>query len=288
MYRPAERNCITLCPARANCAQRDSVFGFCSSPRSGCPSNTKSTSRKRFRGVSRTVNVFPSNSTSAAPSTSACRQTFTITSSNVMTTPLATSDTNFSHIQKSSTSSESPSTIILVLLSKPRIVDDSPSQCTLPPRKRFCKTSHRQRTLTSLAIFPRTSRSSTTRKLLSRALRKTPNQYVQWVNESFAVFDKTTGVIATGFPKTGNTLWTGFGGGCEANNDGDPIAQYDKAANRWGLTQFSVSTTPYLQCVAVSTTSDATGTYNRYSFSYGNVQFPDYPKLGVLPDCYYN
>src|SRR5262249_52560396 len=44
-------------------------------------------------------------------------------------------------------------------------------------------------------------------------------QYVQWVNESFAVFDKTTGAIAAGFPKAGNTLWSGFGGGCETNND---------------------------------------------------------------------
>ena len=39
-------------------------------------------------------------------------------------------------------------------------------------------------------------------------------QYVQWVNESFAVFSKSTGAIAPGFPKTGNTLWSGFGGGC--------------------------------------------------------------------------
>ena len=112
-------------------------------------------------------------------------------------------------------------------------------------------------------------------------------QYVQWVNESFAVFNKSTGAIAAGFPKSGNTLWAGFGGGCEVNNDGDPIVQYDKAANRWILTQFSVTTTPYLQCVAVSTTSDATGSYYRYAFSYGTTQFPDYPKLGVWPDAYY-
>ena len=110
-------------------------------------------------------------------------------------------------------------------------------------------------------------------------------QYVQWVNESFAVFDKTTGVIATGFPKAGNSIWAGFGGGCQQNNDGDPIVQYDKAANRWILTQFSVSTTPYTQCVAVSTTSDAAGTYYRYAFPYTN--FNDYPKLGVWPDGYY-
>ena len=111
-------------------------------------------------------------------------------------------------------------------------------------------------------------------------------QYVQWVNESFAVFNKSTGALVHG-PVAGNTLWSGFGGGCETNNDGDPIVQYDKAAGRWVFTQFSVSTTPFLQCVAVSTTSDATGSYNRYSFNYGNTQFPDYPKLGVWPDAYY-
>ena len=112
-------------------------------------------------------------------------------------------------------------------------------------------------------------------------------QYVQWVNTYFAVFNKATGAIATGFPKAGNSLWAGFGGGCQTNNDGDPIVQYDKLAQRWILTQFSVSTTPYLQCVAVSTSPDATGSYYRYAFSYGTTQFNDYPKLGVWPDGYY-
>ena len=112
-------------------------------------------------------------------------------------------------------------------------------------------------------------------------------QYVQWVNASFAVFNKTTGAIVSGFPKLGNSIWVGFGGGCENNNDGDPIVQYDKIHDRWVLTQFSVSSTPYLECVAVSTTSDATGSYYRYAFSYGNTQFNDYPKLGIWPDGYY-
>jgi len=111
-------------------------------------------------------------------------------------------------------------------------------------------------------------------------------QFVQWVNESFGVFDKTTGAKLLG-PVAGNSLWSGFGGGCQTNNDGDIIVQYDKINNRWIFTQFSVSTTPYLQCVAVSTTSDATGTYNRYAFNYGSTEFPDYPKLGVWPDAYY-
>jgi len=109
-------------------------------------------------------------------------------------------------------------------------------------------------------------------------------QYVQWVNSSFAIFDKATGALISG-PTDGNALWAGFGGGCQTNNDGDPIVLYDKLANRWVFSQFSVSTSPFLQCVAVSTTSDATGTYNRYSFQYSN--FDDYPKMGVWTDAYY-
>jgi uncharacterized repeat protein (TIGR01451 family) len=110
-------------------------------------------------------------------------------------------------------------------------------------------------------------------------------QYVQWVNVNFAVFDKTTGNVLPNFPVPGNTLWQGFGGGCETDNDGDPVVTYDKLADRWVFTQFVVRNQPFLQCVAVSTTSDATGSYNRYSFQYPN--FDDYPKLGVWPDAYY-
>jgi hypothetical protein len=85
-------------------------------------------------------------------------------------------------------------------------------------------------------------------------------------------------------PRPETLCGAGFGGGCQTNNDGDPIVQYDKAANRWIFTQFSVSTTPYLQCIAVSTTSDATGFTPVFVLL---QQFPDYPKLGVWPDAYY-
>jgi Abnormal spindle-like microcephaly-assoc'd, ASPM-SPD-2-Hydin len=111
-------------------------------------------------------------------------------------------------------------------------------------------------------------------------------QYVQWVNSSFAVFDKATGALLMG-PTAGNAFWSGFGGQCQSHNDGDPIIQYDKMANRWVATQFviNINTGPFLQCVAVSTTNDATGSYNRYSFTLPN--FNDYPKMGVWPDGYY-
>ncbi|HEV8186794.1 MAG TPA: hypothetical protein VGP83_03535 [Pyrinomonadaceae bacterium] len=121
-----------------------------------------------------------------------------------------------------------------------------------------------------------------------------PNHYVQWVNLRYAVYTLTrdannqiTGFnLVAGFPKNGNVIWQGFGGRCQSDNDGDPIVQYDQLADRWILTQFAVSATPYTQCVAVSTSGDPTGTYNRYSYSYDR-SFNDYPKMGVWPDAYY-
>ena len=121
-----------------------------------------------------------------------------------------------------------------------------------------------------------------------------PNHYVQWVNLRYAVYTLTRDAsnnitafnLVAGFPKNGNTLWSGFGGRCQSDNDGDPIVQYDQLADRWILTQFAVSATPYTQCVAVSTTPDPTGTYFRYSYSYSR-NFNDYPKMGVWPDAYY-
>jgi Abnormal spindle-like microcephaly-assoc'd, ASPM-SPD-2-Hydin len=111
-------------------------------------------------------------------------------------------------------------------------------------------------------------------------------QYVQWVNVQYAVYDKTTGRKILG-PLAGTTLWSGFGGTCQTANSGDPIVQFDKIAHRWVLTQHAApSGGPYYDCVAVSTTSDATGSYYRYAFQLTSF-YPDYPKLGVWPDAYY-
>src|SRR5258708_1562389 len=54
IYRPSLRNCMTFFPLRPSCAQREFVFGFCSSPRNVCSSNRKSTSRNLDRLVGRT------------------------------------------------------------------------------------------------------------------------------------------------------------------------------------------------------------------------------------------
>ena len=119
-----------------------------------------------------------------------------------------------------------------------------------------------------------------------------PTQFVQWVNYSFAVFNKSDGSVAYG-PALGNTLWQALGGHCAANPQLDGIAQFDKLANRWVM-MMPVFNAPDALCVAVSTTSDATnGGWNLYDFLTpgsplcGCRLMPDYPKLGIWPDGYY-
>lgn len=112
-----------------------------------------------------------------------------------------------------------------------------------------------------------------------------PNDYVQTVNLDFAIFNKTTGAITFG-PAAMNTLWAGFGGDCESDNDGDPTVNYDQLADRWVIAQFAVEGATSKECVAVSTTGNPAGAYNRYAFDFG-TDFPDYPKLAVWPDAYY-
>jgi hypothetical protein len=121
------------------------------------------------------------------------------------------------------------------------------------------------------------------------------SQYVQMVNVTIAVYSKRDGALQLG-PTPIHTLWAGFGGLCENGgtspffkDGGDPIVLYDHLADRWMVTQlqFDETFTQTAQCVAISTGSDATGSYNRYQFDFG-VNFPDYPKYGIWPDGYYN
>ncbi len=110
-------------------------------------------------------------------------------------------------------------------------------------------------------------------------------QYVQIVNEGYQVFNKTTGASVLG-PVSIVSIWSGFGGVCQTSGDGDPVVLYDQIANRWIISQFAGSGIPTDECIAVSTSSDATGSYNRYGFHLG-TNFFDYPHLGVWPDAYY-
>jgi hypothetical protein len=110
-------------------------------------------------------------------------------------------------------------------------------------------------------------------------------QVVEWVNVSYAIFNKSTGAILAG-PIEGNTIWTSLGGVCASNNDGDIISQWDKTAKRWLLAQNVFVEGEYSACIAVSQTDDALGSYYLYKFSLG-TGFPDYPKYGIWPTGYF-
>jgi len=117
-----------------------------------------------------------------------------------------------------------------------------------------------------------------------------PNNYVEMVNLTFAVYDKS-GNRLLGPVDTG-TLWSGFAVPDCTDPSGDPVVLYDQITDRWILSQFTTSglddpSKPFWNCVAVSTTSDPTGSYYRYAFETGHFQFfPDYPKYGNWTDSY--
>lgn len=108
-------------------------------------------------------------------------------------------------------------------------------------------------------------------------------QFLETTNVEFEVWDKATGTKLLG-PALIDTLWNGFSGICSSGNGGDPVVVYDKTANRWVVSQLNDTYNGW--CMAVSTSDDATGSYYRYEFDFGN-NLPDYPKLGVWPDAYY-
>ena len=113
-----------------------------------------------------------------------------------------------------------------------------------------------------------------------------PSHYIQFVNLSFAIYNKTGSVLYG--PASGKTLWQGFGGACESRNDGDPIVLYDEVADRWLMSQFALPNYPrgpFYQCIAVSTTGSPLGSWNRYSYTFTKLN--DYPKFGVWSDGYY-
>src|SRR2546428_1127017 len=58
-----------------------------------------------------------------------------------------------------------------------------------------------------------------------------PDYVVQIVNTRMAIFRKN-GEIVYG-PVPTNTVFKGFGGACEAHNNGDAVVRYDQLASRW-------------------------------------------------------
>jgi hypothetical protein len=102
--------------------------------------------------------------------------------------------------------------------------------------------------------------------------------FVQGTNQSVSsiqVLNKSTGAVAKTFTlqslATSSPCNSGF---C------DVVVNYDRAADRWLLTELPASGGNV--CVYVSTTGDPTGTYYYYTFAVES-SLPDYPKYGVWP-----
>lgn len=112
-------------------------------------------------------------------------------------------------------------------------------------------------------------------------------QRIKIVKKGYQIFDNLTGASVFG-PADVSTIWAGFVGSCATGGAGDAVVLYDKAVDRWVISQFASAAgrkTVTEECFAVSTTSDATGSYHRYAFHLG-ANFIDSPHLSVRPDGY--
>jgi len=114
-----------------------------------------------------------------------------------------------------------------------------------------------------------------------------PTQVVEVVNVSLLVYDKASGNPILG-PVVMKNLWNGVNAACASQGGTaliDPIVIYDKQAARWVLEGATLNP-PYYACFAVSTTSDATGTYTAYAFALPQNGFTT-PRFSIWPDGYY-
>jgi len=115
--------------------------------------------------------------------------------------------------------------------------------------------------------------------------------YFQTVNSHFSIWNVTDpaapNLLVDAAPN--NSLWSGFGGICETNNDGDPVVLFDHLAQRWMFSQFALdfNTPEFHQCIAISKTADPTGDWYLYDYLISTTKMNDYPKFGVWPDAYY-
>ena len=117
-----------------------------------------------------------------------------------------------------------------------------------------------------------------------------PNHYVQAVNTSIGIYNKT-GTRLDAF--TFDDLWTGTGTPCDAGNSGDVTVVYEPMADRFIVGDFAwdnFAAGPYYECIAVSKTSDPTGAWWLYPVRADDglhPWLPDYPKMGIWPDGLY-
>ena len=123
-----------------------------------------------------------------------------------------------------------------------------------------------------------------------------PTYYIQTINTSIGVYDKTTGTRVSAFTFDTFMSQGSFGNVCDTDNFGDPVVLYDTFEDRWVIADFAfildgsnnvVNPPGAFQCFAVSKTGDpVSGGWNFYSIN-TTGGLGDYPKLGVWPDGIY-
>jgi hypothetical protein len=124
-----------------------------------------------------------------------------------------------------------------------------------------------------------------------------PNHYVNAVNTSIKIFDKSGNPLNGPNGTTFNSFFAALGTGMPCGNhqnDGDPYVLYDQMADRWVVSDFAFPSFPgtsFYQCIGVSQTGDpVSGGWYLYAVQVdpANPTFlGDYPKFALWPDAYY-
>jgi len=118
-----------------------------------------------------------------------------------------------------------------------------------------------------------------------------PNHYVQSVNSSIKIFDKSGNPLNGPNGTTYNSFFlTLVGTPCSGFNNGDGFVFYDHQANRWVVSDFAFPGTlpgsgPFYQCIGVSQTGDpVSGGWFLYAIQHDPANptwIGDYPKLAM-------
>jgi len=124
-----------------------------------------------------------------------------------------------------------------------------------------------------------------------------PNHYVNAVNTSIKIFDKSGNPLNGPNGTTFNSFFAPLGAltPCGSNqNNGDPFVLYDQMADRWVVSDFAFPSFPgtsFYQCIGVSQTGDpVSGGWFLYAVQVdpANPTFlGDYPKFALWSDAYY-
>ncbi len=123
-----------------------------------------------------------------------------------------------------------------------------------------------------------------------------PTHYIQMVNSSVGIYDKSTGTRLAAFLLDSFFSLGSYGNLCDTDNFGDPVVLYDSFEDRWVISDFAfqldnqqnvVNPPGAFECIAVSKSGDpVAGGWNFYYLNFTDG-LNDYPKLGIWPDGIY-